>query len=153
MVHVLRKKYCERLVTDLSFMKWGVEGRVYENNCIYCMPKKVFNNYHSISFGLCFKLSLPKFSAIKVKSRQQRWVAMWKSWARRSKLYFIVYVWGPDPRKRDLLKKIGVEEWNDSSKMKRLIILKIKFEGKEVTLREGDGGKVSTAKEFYHKMS
>ena len=56
-------------------------------------------------------------------------------------------------RKGDLLKKKGSEEWDDLSKMKRFIILKIKFEGKDVTLREGDEEKVGATKEFYRKKS
>lgn len=35
------------------------------------------------------------------------------------------------------MKKEGVKEWDDHFKMKRLIILKIKFEVKKVVLKEG----------------
>ena len=52
-----------------------------------------------------------------------------------------------------MLKKRGIGEWDDPSKMKRLIILKIKFEGKEIMLREGDEGQVGAVKKFYCKKS
>ncbi|TYK06491.1 putative mitochondrial protein [Cucumis melo var. makuwa] len=53
-----------------------------------------------------------------------------------------------------LLKKKSVKEWDDDpSKMKRLIILKIKFKGKEAALKESDGGKVGMIKELNYKKS
>ena len=52
-----------------------------------------------------------------------------------------------------MLKKKSVEEWDDLSKMKRLINLKMSFEEKEFMLKEDDGGKVGTTKELYRKKS
>ena len=49
------------------------------------------------------------------------------------------------------MKKRGTEEWDNPSKMKRMIILKIKFKGKEVPLREVDRERVLV--EFYQKKS
>ena len=63
------------------------------------------------------------------------------------------YVLGLGLEEWVLLKKRGLEEWDDSSKMKRLVILITKFEGKEVELREGDGRKVGTVKKFYRMKS
>ena len=51
------------------------------------------------------------------------------------------------------MKNKGVEKWNDPSKMKKLIIVNIKFKGKEVALREGDDGKVGSTKKFYREKS
>ena len=50
------------------------------------------------------------------------------------------------------MKKRGIDEWNDPSKMKRMIILKIMFKGNE-RLREGDERRVVVAKKFYRKKS
>ena len=65
-VHVLGRKEYERLVSDFCFMKRDDENHIYENDFTCCLQKN-FQNYHSLSFDLCFKFFIPKVSDVMAK--------------------------------------------------------------------------------------